>query len=52
MEPHNHDSVQEQLDRVEAKLDYLVARIQEVDELIVRVGPMLAANPMLRSMLK
>lgn len=50
MEPHGQ--VQEQLDRIEAKLDYLVTKVQEVDNLMERVGPMLASNPMLRGLLK
>lgn len=47
-----HDKVQGQLDRVEAKLDYLVAKVQEVEGLLERFGPMLAANPMLRTLFK
>lgn len=42
---------QEQADRIEAKLDYIIAKITEVENLIAVVGPALSANPMLKQFL-
>jgi len=43
---------QEQADRIEAKLDYIIAKIQYVEDLAATMGPMVANHPLLRGLLK
>jgi len=43
---------QEQLDRIEAKLDTLLAKVAQVEALIEAAGPAIMQHPMIKPMLR
>lgn len=47
-----HTAVQDQLDRVEAKLDYLLDRLARAEAVGAQLAPIVMEHPMLKPLLR
>lgn len=44
--------MQEQLDRIEAKLDYILGKLDQVETVALQAAPILLNHPMVKPLLK